>query len=125
MVMRDCCGPCADAAAVKAATRMEAHAALRPHRELLPSPYWGGVGGGGRAVEAPSMPKAPPPSPTLPRKGGGSTPSKWRENAPSARREKLQLIIDHHAPGNPADWHGHDRLAALGIDDGDIIAEAV
>src|SRR5262245_14825712 len=35
------------------------------------------------------------------------------------------LIIDHHAPGNPPDRDGNDRLAALGVDDGDVVAEAV
>src|SRR5262245_56830753 len=41
----------------------------------LPSPLWGGVGGGGHAIDAPVCPSAPPPSPALPHKGGGSTPS--------------------------------------------------
>src|SRR5262249_47455937 len=43
--------------------------------DLLPSPLWGGVGGGGPKIGAPMLPNAPPPSPALPHKGGGSTPS--------------------------------------------------
>src|SRR3974377_518005 len=35
------------------------------------------------------------------------------------------LIIDGHAPGNAADRNRDDRLAALRIDDGDVVAEAV
>src|SRR5712691_8758673 len=42
---------------------------------VLPSPLWGGVGGGGREMEASTLPNASPPSPTLPHKGGGSRPS--------------------------------------------------
>src|SRR5262249_62394873 len=41
----------------------------------LPSPLWGGVGGGGSESEALILLHAPPPSPTLPHKGGGSTPN--------------------------------------------------
>src|SRR5262245_2407157 len=36
-----------------------------------------------------------------------------------------RLVIDHHAPGNPPDGDGDERLAALGVDDGDVVAEAV
>src|SRR5260370_29187000 len=39
----------------------------------LPSPLWGGVGGGGREIRALSVRHALPPSPALPHKGGGST----------------------------------------------------
>src|SRR4051812_35567532 len=42
----------------------------RPCRPRLPSPLWGGVGGGGGDA---SMRKELPPSPTLPHRGGGST----------------------------------------------------
>src|SRR5258708_35398471 len=43
-------------------------------REVLPSPLWGGVGGGGRADVAPRCLTARPPTPTLPPKGGGGPP---------------------------------------------------
>src|SRR5262249_40441665 len=39
--------------------------------------------------------------------------------------ENARSIIDRHAPGNAADRHRDDRLAAPGIDDGDVVAEAV
>src|SRR4051812_12017755 len=42
---------------------------------LFPSPLWGGARGGGPAIWHDRASPAPPPSPTLPRKGGGSTPS--------------------------------------------------
>src|ERR1700730_11328579 len=42
---------------------------------VLPSPLWGGVEGGGRGISPPTVRNAPPPSPTLPHKGGGSRPS--------------------------------------------------
>src|SRR5262249_61778394 len=45
---------------------------------VLPSPFWGGVGGGGRAMFLRwrhHHVTAPPPSPALPHKGGGSRPS--------------------------------------------------
>src|SRR6202040_1902217 len=42
----------------------------------LPSPLWGGVGGGGRGIWPPRCkPRHDPPSPTLPHKGGGSRQS--------------------------------------------------
>src|SRR5207247_8659712 len=40
----------------------------------LPSPLWGGVGGGGRSLARVRCPYELPPSPALPHKGGGSTP---------------------------------------------------
>ena len=40
-------------------------------------------------------------------------------------RTATALVIDDHTPGNAADRDGNDRLAALGIDDGDVVAEAV
>src|SRR5579871_5381098 len=39
----------------------------------LPSPLWGGVGGGGPRV----MRKRPPPTPTLPQKRGGRRECSW------------------------------------------------
>src|SRR5260370_39762967 len=48
---------------------------LKPPQGGLPSPLWGGVGGGGREGEAPALRIVPPPSPALPHKGGGSRPS--------------------------------------------------
>jgi len=50
----------------------------------LPSPLWGGVGGGSREIGARTLPHAPPPSPTLPHKGGGSTPRLPLEAIPFA-----------------------------------------
>src|SRR5580700_125484 len=38
---------------------------------LLPSPLWGGVGGGGRAIRRTCATTSRPPTPTLPHKGGG------------------------------------------------------
>src|SRR5580692_11548377 len=38
---------------------------------LLPSPLWGGVGGGGRAAWHVGAVASRPPTPTLPHKGGG------------------------------------------------------
>jgi hypothetical protein len=49
---------------------------------VLPSPLWGGVGGGGRSVGHQSCFTAPPPSPPLPHKGGGSRPSLLRAITP-------------------------------------------
>src|ERR1700704_1999742 len=40
-------------------------------------------------------------------------------------RTATALVIDDHTPGNTADRDGNDWLAALGIDDGDVVAEAV
>src|ERR1700737_1770169 len=52
----------------------------------LPSPLWGGVGGevggGGREIEGTI---APPPSPALPHKGGGSRSSMLRVLSPFYR----------------------------------------
>src|SRR5262245_51532884 len=42
---------------------------------VLPSPLWGGVGGGGRCVRQRSCVTALPLSPALPHKGGGRRPS--------------------------------------------------
>src|SRR5262249_12365867 len=44
----------------------------------FPSPLWGGVRGGGGAIDALALLHARPPSPTLPHKGGGSRPSSPR-----------------------------------------------
>src|SRR5215475_15171414 len=52
----------------------------------LPSPLWGGVGGGGRAIMQTWRDRhltASPPSPTLPHKGGGSG-----ESGAELRRER-------------------------------------
>src|SRR5215468_1542629 len=45
---------------------------LWPRRKLLPSPLWGGVGGGGRGRRHFRATSARPPTPTLPHKGGGN-----------------------------------------------------
>src|SRR5260370_35118996 len=37
----------------------------------LPSPLRGGVGGGGREMEAPASPNSPPPTPALPPRKSG------------------------------------------------------
>src|SRR5262249_38409026 len=46
---------------------------------VLPSPLWGGVGGGGPSVREESCVTASPPSPRLPHKGGGSRPNARQE----------------------------------------------
>src|SRR3954447_12892893 len=40
-------------------------------------------------------------------------------------RTATALVIDDHTPGNTADRDGDDRLAALGVNDGDVVAETV
>ena len=40
-------------------------------RSVLPSPLWGGAGGGGPEVEAPSMSNSRPPTLTLPHRKSG------------------------------------------------------
>src|SRR5262249_52313943 len=55
---------------------------MRHPRRMLgvfPSPLWGGVRGGGDCVRQRRRVTAPPPSPALPHKGGGSIPSSGRE----------------------------------------------
>src|SRR5262249_59038027 len=42
---------------------------------VLPSPLWGGVAGGDPGTRQRRCVTAPPPSPSLPHKGGGSRPS--------------------------------------------------
>src|SRR5712691_7929875 len=37
---------------------------------VLPSPLWGGVGGGGREMEAPALPNCATPLPSPPPQGG-------------------------------------------------------
>src|SRR5438067_388452 len=54
----------------------------------LPSPLWGGVGGGGPSWLMRLVRQRPPPSPALPRKGGGSRPSS-RLGLDSSRRTHL------------------------------------
>ena len=46
----------------------------RHKHDALPSPLWGGVGGGGRSWLAQSVKQPLPPTPPHPHKGGGSTP---------------------------------------------------
>src|SRR5258708_25703409 len=76
----------------------------------LPSPLWGGVGGGGSEILAPQLPNALPPSPALPHKGGGSTPSLsfecrsyrgcWCEHGFRLRvRHLFALPLCHHGRG--------------------------
>src|SRR5262245_2727096 len=49
----------------------------------------------------------------------------WAHVALRASATRRRLIIDHHAPGNAADRDRDDGLAALGVDHGDVVAEAV
>src|SRR6266498_4692674 len=48
----------------------------------LPSPLWGGAGGGGQYWGTRFAPQQRPPSPPLPHKGGGSRPSSLRAMIP-------------------------------------------
>src|SRR5947208_3554318 len=60
------------------ATRVSANCHwLRKKLGVLPSPLWGGVGGGGRSLWTQLAQQQRPPSPPLPHKGGGSRPSAW------------------------------------------------
>src|SRR5260221_14303800 len=78
---------------------------------VLPSPLWGGVGGGGPEVDARLLPHAPPPSPTLPHKGGGSRPSvphpapRQRGDEPipprKTARPPMKPPPPHHPPPPP------------------------
>src|SRR5262245_53573808 len=87
-------------AAVVADSRRRTYALFGPSRggklDALPSPLWGGAGGGGRAVlsqVAPSLSsRRTTPSPPVPHKGGGSAPSVGREHtecAATASRRNL------------------------------------
>src|SRR5262249_5134008 len=73
-------------AAVPDLRRSPDHAAegVSPSSLHFPSPLWGGVRGGGRCVRRCSCITAPPPSPPLPHKGGGSRPSLSRVLAPNS-----------------------------------------
>src|SRR5579871_5724567 len=129
-----CCGCCAGggagraggvscASVVLAAPAMSAEAMIAGNtcRSLLPSPLWGGVGGGGscwafRKTEL-------PPSLTLPHEGGGNAPSLL--GLLSIKFLRIRLLIDHHAPGDTAYGYGDQRLLALHVHHRDVVAEAV
>src|SRR4051812_1127829 len=53
---------------------------------VFPSPLWGGVRGGGSSWRTQLGRQQLPPSPTLPHKGGGSTPRVGRGRTPTSRR---------------------------------------
>src|SRR5947199_5798723 len=53
---------------------------------VLPSPLWGGDGGGGRSLLTRLVKQQRPPSPTLPHQGGGSAPGLPRGWQPLAWR---------------------------------------
>src|SRR5262245_5441749 len=78
-------------------------------RRLLPSPLWGGVGGGGPIRDVVSVKQPRPPSLTLPHRGGGNRPSKRRSSSANRRG----LIIDDDAPGNAPDRNRNERLSSL------------
>src|SRR6266545_435654 len=106
MVVRGCDGDCAQAIVAPPTKMTAVKMTDSPHHGFLPSPLWGRVGGGGSAMICRWRHwrlAAPPPSPTLPHKGGGNRPSLGRDTDHHIRRHPL--IIDHHAPGNPADRH--------------------
>src|SRR6476646_8069210 len=90
----------------------------------LPSPLWGGVGGGGRGWRTQLAPQLRPPSPALPHKGGGSRLSLPIELIPlqrnriydSARGQLIgREIIDRNGGG--ARFHRGMQLRGLGIID--------
>src|SRR5215510_9231337 len=65
---------------------------------VLPSPLWGGVGGGGTSVREESCVTASPPSPPLPHKGGGSRPNALLAPGMYRQRGPLFLLAAlHHA----------------------------
>src|SRR5262245_30448825 len=82
---------------------------MQPSRRALgalPSPLWGGVGGGGRKIGAPMLPNALPPSPTLPHKGG-------REHTVfAARVDPVSTIGARAAPAITADGAGPRRAGS-------------
>src|SRR4051794_41119108 len=70
---------------------------------VLPSPLWGGVGGGGSSWRTHLVKQQRPPSPPLPHKGGGSRPSLPLERSPisAPRGELLRLAMDRRVrPGD-------------------------
>src|SRR5712671_699232 len=128
MVTRGCCGVWAKAPPARLATITVVEMTVCACRGLLPSPLWGGAEGGGPKAKARPSRLAPPPSLTLPRKGGGNTPPVVRESGhhiPTHQPITLahQLIIDRDAPGDAADRDRDEGLAGLGVDDGDVVAE--
>src|SRR5262249_1323801 len=68
---------------------------VNPCRGLggLPSPLWGGVGGGGSSWRTPLAQQLRPPSPPLPHKGGGSRPS-----LPHCCRPTFSVVIPAKRP---------------------------
>src|SRR6266481_1962438 len=64
---------------------------------LLPSPLWGGVGGGGRGVWHHCAITSRPPTPTLPHKGGGSrrAPCRVQSPCPLVGLRNAQAAISH------------------------------
>jgi hypothetical protein len=77
--MSACSIPCRLRAAIGFSQRRHAFG-------VFPSPLWGGVRGGGRCVGQDRCIPAPPPSPTLPHKGGGSKLSLPRVLTPFHKR---------------------------------------
>src|SRR5262249_17951712 len=68
-------------------------------RGLLPSPLWGGVGGGGREMWHSIAITSRPPTPTLPHKGGGRRDS---TAPPSPRAWDASAPPSHPAPPIPS-----------------------
>src|SRR5437899_12962655 len=76
---------------------------LRRKLGALPSPLWGGAGGGGRSWLTRLEQQQRPPSPTLPHKGGGSTPTpllgRWLRRARDTRSTAKKLHPHARATG--------------------------
>src|SRR6516162_3380507 len=77
-----------------------------------------GCGGG----EGPCANAAPPTTVTMTE---AQVARSRRHSTRTRDRPYPRLIIDHHAPGDAPDRDGDDRLAAPGVDDGDVVAEPV